>query len=479
MGRRADRIAVLMIHGMGEQRPMETLRGFVEAAWTHDDALFGPGQRRDTYSKPDDLSGSLELRRITTHGAAGLGGRRCDFYEYYWAHHMTGNRLWSVLGWLRRLLFRKPETVPERLYGHWRLARGVIRVAAVLAALTGMAAAGAAIILLSGALILGPAWAQTAFFVLLAWLVLAGLVGALIVLAMPTFTSFVGDAARYFSPLPDNIAARTAIREGGLAAIERLHELGYPRVVVTAHSLGTAVGYDILNHAWGRIGAEAMEERHRDPPTAAALKALETAANALREAGEAEMPARRRAYREAQRAYQTLLAQPRKGAAVWRVSDFVTFGSPLGKADVLIAYDSAAWEELLARREAASSPPRPDAENAAAFSYRRGLLMPPIPHHAAAFGPTVWTNVYFANPGIVWGDLVGGAAAEVMGKGVIDVEVASAKWEFRHVDYWQAPAVPSAWIKALRAALNLRGLDEKALWQGRDGAKVVRAETLP
>jgi len=29
--------AVLLIHGIGEQRPMDTLRGFVETVWTSDE----------------------------------------------------------------------------------------------------------------------------------------------------------------------------------------------------------------------------------------------------------------------------------------------------------------------------------------------------------------------------------------------------------------------------------------------------------
>ena len=31
--------AVVIVHGMGEQRPMSTLRGFVEAVWSRDPRL--------------------------------------------------------------------------------------------------------------------------------------------------------------------------------------------------------------------------------------------------------------------------------------------------------------------------------------------------------------------------------------------------------------------------------------------------------
>ena len=48
------RQAVVLIHGIGEQRPMATLRGFVHA-------LLPKGEY---YSKPDDISDSFERRRL-------------------------------------------------------------------------------------------------------------------------------------------------------------------------------------------------------------------------------------------------------------------------------------------------------------------------------------------------------------------------------------------------------------------------------
>lgn len=37
--RAADKVAVIVIHGMGEQKPMETLRGFVRTVWERDQRL--------------------------------------------------------------------------------------------------------------------------------------------------------------------------------------------------------------------------------------------------------------------------------------------------------------------------------------------------------------------------------------------------------------------------------------------------------
>ena len=48
------RQAVVLIHGIGEQRPMETLRAFVKAFLK--DGTY--------HSKPDTLSASFELRRL-------------------------------------------------------------------------------------------------------------------------------------------------------------------------------------------------------------------------------------------------------------------------------------------------------------------------------------------------------------------------------------------------------------------------------
>src|SRR6202043_2411707 len=60
--------AIVVIHGMGEQMPMDTIKGFVRAAWETvtglaTDKLPNP---TEVWSKPDGRTGSLELRRITT-----------------------------------------------------------------------------------------------------------------------------------------------------------------------------------------------------------------------------------------------------------------------------------------------------------------------------------------------------------------------------------------------------------------------------
>ena len=60
------RQAVLLIHGIGEEKPMDTLRRFVDTVWTRDTAVHHEFAGSDVWSKPDTVSESYELRRLTT-----------------------------------------------------------------------------------------------------------------------------------------------------------------------------------------------------------------------------------------------------------------------------------------------------------------------------------------------------------------------------------------------------------------------------
>jgi len=90
--------AVVVIHGMGEQIPMQTIMGFTEAVWTTDADLIDPmrpdsttggkRERNAIWFKPDARNRSYELRRLTTESVAARGST--DFYEFYWAHLMHG-----------------------------------------------------------------------------------------------------------------------------------------------------------------------------------------------------------------------------------------------------------------------------------------------------------------------------------------------------------------------------------------------------
>ncbi len=221
--------AVLLIHGIGEQRPMDTLRGFVKAVWETDKKVQDEYAKPGTWSIPDTISDSYELRCLTT--SKNKNEVYTDFYEYYWAHLMEGNKIGHVTAWLKRILFKAPWKLPKPLVGIWWF----------------LAISGLAILYLlfnqvlpdDAQIGLAKSWYSTVI----------GLV--LIPIVMSVFQDIVGDAARYLDPSPKNIKRRQEIRRKGIDMLKKMHESGkYDRIIVVGHSLGTFIAYDILTHAW-------------------------------------------------------------------------------------------------------------------------------------------------------------------------------------------------------------------------------------
>jgi len=272
-----SRVAVVLIHGMGEQRPMETLDRFVTEVWVKDPQLFpagrGRGERCDPQvilSNPDDVSGSMEVRRLTVgHRAAGSAfqGPRVDFFELYWAD-LTSDSTWGdFLTWFVRLLLRKPWRceVPRRVFLAWTL----LWLMSVLIALSLLAA----VIGVSGVLPEGS-WLD-GFLGWSGWGWIAGALAAVGWLAKRFLTSTFGDVARYAFAAPRNSKPRREIRERGLALLRRIEETGeYDRVIVVGHSLGTLLAHDLVLFAWTEAAKRLNQYLQRtDPENADAEKA--------------------------------------------------------------------------------------------------------------------------------------------------------------------------------------------------------------
>jgi hypothetical protein len=150
----------------------------------------------------------------------------------------------------------------------------------------------------------------------------------------------------------------------------------------------------------------------------------------------------------------------------WRVTDFVTLGSPLAHAAVLLAKDAS---ELAAKQQAREFPTAPPVTETITrqgrpltrFSFEPdGKPANPfrVAHHAAVFAATRWTNLYFPCKLIVWGDVVGGPLASWFGAGIKDVAVKTGlRWGFfSHTLYWkQDKSKEATHVTELRAALNL------------------------
>lgn len=454
--KKSPKQAVVLIHGIGEQVPMDTLRGFVKTVWETDPSLRFKDVPGTAWSKPDHISRNFELRRMTT--TKNRDEVRSDFFEFYWAHLMQDTTLSQVYSWVKVLLLRSPATVPPQLRPLWRVLVGG------LAVVGGCWAAYAL-----GATSSWPGWLTFGMGLLVhgLWFVIAGFL-----------VKYAGDAARYLRVAAANVESRHAIREAGLALLKSLHEAReddgqtptYGRIIMVGHSLGTVIGYDILTHCWPLYHEKINASGGGQPVPTAALDALEELAREAA-AATAQKPLPQdftERYQAAQSAYFQELTIRGCG---WRVTDFVTMGSPLAHGEFLLSRKS---EEFIMKKETREFPTCPPVleevdvgdgqPKQKKFSFRPKLW---IPHHAAVFAPTRWTNLYFPCKRVVVGDPIAGPVAPGFGPGVRDIPVTTTIWNglVSHNFYWDFPPgwnfdknppdPAPAWIQSLREAVRI------------------------
>lgn len=102
------RTAVLVVHGMGSQRPLETVRGVVDAVWR--DGLPAETSTRRVWTHPEPSGVDIDLTVMTTNSILGKPSHRtADFHELYWAHLMSETRAVAVLLWLFELGRKGPR----------------------------------------------------------------------------------------------------------------------------------------------------------------------------------------------------------------------------------------------------------------------------------------------------------------------------------------------------------------------------------
>ena len=453
------RRAVVLIHGIGEQEPTGTLRGFLD----------GLGLGREAWSKPDRVSDNLELRRMSLYGRA---TRRAptDLYELYWAHHAPSASGPQVVAWLVRLLRRRSGWTGGP-------AAPALNVLTLLLMLTVLAAALIAVLMVSREGV--RAWLTEPPF----W-VAAGL-AAVQAAVRPLLTRRLADAERYLTPDPAGVAARTEIRSEGLELMRRLHASGvYDEIAVVGHSLGSVIGYDILRLFWDEARHPTFE---RAGPQPEAERLVHDYSDPLGLApGEVEVfqHVQRRLWREC-----------RDRGVPWLVTDFVTLGSPLAHGRLLLDTRASSLQRRQDDLELPTCPPMPslapsaDADERSASFYpavlRKGDLERSVlvGNHGAPFGPTRWTNLYFPTRWLVFGDPVGGPLREVLGTGIRDVAVHHSgrhhPWWHRllplhdHLRYWarldgparSRPATVES-VPLIRAVLGLEAQQEQVVRGG-------------
>jgi hypothetical protein len=237
------RTAVVIVHGMGEKRPMETLDGFAKTALRPRSA---EGEKKWEYDPlPAEITDSYEARRFTSVQA--------DIYEYHWSYLMTANKYAGAMPMTLQLFLRRPSYVPDALLGIWRSVWIVLL--AILLAIPALFGAGYALNTDVPVWIIGLI---TSAVVLVFWFGLYRMAAKALVNS--TTTSLV-DVARYLDPSPYSYAARRAIRGGLVDLLRALHDGRYSRIVVVAHGVGTYISYDALTVLW----AETQLQRDKTP----------------------------------------------------------------------------------------------------------------------------------------------------------------------------------------------------------------------
>ena len=439
---RHERQAVIVVHGIGEQRPGQMLRDFVSNVFDQDAGEI-------QFIKPDYISPLYDLRTISVprNNRSRHARPTTDIYELYWADLILDTTLPQVYSWILKLATSKDGRISKTLLPLvW-----AIRILLILA-------------------LLAFAWLMT--------MDISGLLKTLgggILLSIPVIISFgfkylrnkfaigyLGDAARYLEPNPENIAIRQKVRQTGTQLLDDLHKQGrYSRIIVYGHSLGSVIAYDILSLTWAR------HSRDRDPDantSSRALIALEDQLNPR--AGRVPTSSIKKIQEMQNEAWH----EYRRNGFTWLVSDFVTSGSPLAHGQWLLNLDAKTdFEKLVRERSFPTCPPQTELHNTPvpygkrkAFTFTHAYQdqsdshktrSVQVPNHGGLFALTRWTNLYFPYKGFFDGDPVAGKLGGLFGHWIRDVRLKQTNG-FAHCRYTDCALEPDA-VAEVRAAMNL------------------------
>jgi hypothetical protein len=111
------RTAILVVHGIGSQRALETVRGVIQAVWQNKDHPEDHDNR--IWNHPEPGGADIDLSVMTTNEVPGSRDQRSvDFHELYWAHLMSETKAVAVLLWLYELA-RKGPIMTIGINGLW------------------------------------------------------------------------------------------------------------------------------------------------------------------------------------------------------------------------------------------------------------------------------------------------------------------------------------------------------------------------
>lgn len=416
------RQAVVLIHGIGEQYPITTLREFVESVAQilkikrqarPDEVIF--------WEKPDPESGNFETRKMTMR--QGRKHPTTDFYEFYWAHHMRDTNFSHISDWLSRVVFRLPHAISPRLLPvfifFWLLIALLVTIFMVNVTRLG--------------------WDST-----LSRITSVGS-GIFITFLLGFLSKFLfnylGDAARYLDPSPKNIGERKNIRTEGINLLKKLHESGrYNRIILVGHSLGSVIAYDLVKFLWNEYNTSFDAGKFYETYSGSKKWVLNDVSRA--EEASKNMAVGEAGIRDFRLAQDKSFDYLQSIGNKWLITDLVTIGSPLAHAGHLFVYKKGLFEKLKNQREYPTCPPhfqKPDTTNIIRSDF---FTIPGVSHpfiikhfnHSSPFAVTKWTNIYYSC------DYIGGPLNPLFGAGIKDIEIKKSNYfpivPAGHTQYW-------------------------------------------
>lgn len=464
----AQRTAVVIVHGIGNQRPLATTRDIVNALYladpdiapkSGDDGKAGDDEKK-TWVALDRTVGDVDLPIVTTARVNTRHGRRnIDFHEFYWAPEMSEVRFVAVPLWLFELVRKGSSAMLPDVKPLWGLIGGLLAFWLLAASLVGISGAAALIglphpaapmfdfknFMTASALGAVLPWFVAALFcricmgkrgvlLLLAVLFVGGLVNAImawacgnwpqvvlpmtlgntnaLVVATIGLAIFVGLNSFILLTVVGDAARYLRSAPENIAVRRRIRALG-ATMLERLHGAKTMDGeyrYDriiILSHSLGTIIAYDVLRAH----FSAVAKSLGNPRKLA--TGETQDNASAPSVNEWHGNCRTLVDELAASDAKkrWIVTDFVTLGSPLAQAEFLLA-DGTSLDALTSslkrkfdEREFPMSPvPLNPPDGHLSFPFQNKRLF----HTGALFGITRWTNLFFPSSRVLWGDMVGG-----------------------------------------------------------------------
>lgn len=416
------RQAVVIVHGMGEQKPLDMLNRFIDAAIPGKTELVPGSDLPVYYSRPVSESDSYEARLYLARETDEYP--QTEFYEYHWSHMMQGNKLSDLWETFRRMLFTPIWAVPSGLRIVWVAFWAIILYVLWLIA--------------GGKIDFGDFKIETLFLMLVG----GGATATMLTWALTKFlpgkitASFV-DVVRYLDTSPRSYAVRKNIRKGMIDFLESLHKLDrYERIIIVAHSLGAYVAYDGISYLWTRMNQDHVDplpdgekDTRKKKIEKKVIDALETEAKLLLNDPKRDPVTYQGLQRNLWNAY-------RDAGNPWLITDFVTAGTPMYMADKLMTKDEDAFRVRMERRDVAACPPLPDLpgkSNKTFYSYPH--LGGHVLYHAAPFSVVRWSNMWFPAHFGFFGDWFGGPLRRLFGAGIKDHVLERNDWK-RFLPAW-------------------------------------------